>query len=436
VLAQPVLEQYIQQGLERNLVVQQRAVSLEKATLALKTARSLYLPTVMLQAGYQTADGGRNIPLPIGDLLNPIYRTLNELTSSTAFPEIQNETINFLPRNYYDAHIRTTLPLINTDIAANKQIHEQQVRLSQYDLDVYKRELVRDIKVAYFNYLSALRAAEIYRNAVELAREGRRVAEKLVNSGKGLPAHVLRSGSEETEAEARLAEAEAAISNARAYFNSLLNREADTEIDTTFGQDAALLEAAAALNGVDTLFAGREELKALETATVIRSIQLKMNRRYAVPKLNAFLDLGSQSEGLRFNDQSRFYMAGLQLEVPLFAGNRNRHQVDQSRFDLQESQLQLAHAQQQLELAASIAQRNLHTAWKNYQSAKKRLEAAQAYFRLVGKGYEAGTHTYLETLDARHQYVTAQLAVQVNTFQVLSAAAALEREQATYLFTR
>ncbi|WP_353197768.1 TolC family protein, partial [Parapedobacter defluvii] len=113
-MAQGVLERYVNEGMESNLVLKQRHVSLQKATYALKSARSMYLPTVALQAGYQTADGGRNIPLPIGDMLNPVYRTLNELTGSGNFPEIENETINFLPKNYYDAHIRTTMPLINT----------------------------------------------------------------------------------------------------------------------------------------------------------------------------------------------------------------------------------------------------------------------------------------------------------------------------------
>src|SRR5690606_1859958 len=118
----------------------------------------------------QTADGGRNIPLPIGDMLNPVYSTLNQLTQSNQFPQIQNETINFLPRNYYDAHIRTTMPLINPDIGYNKRIHEQQVQLSALEVDTYKRELIKAIKVAYFNFLSALQAVDIYRAALELAK--------------------------------------------------------------------------------------------------------------------------------------------------------------------------------------------------------------------------------------------------------------------------
>src|SRR5690606_4163859 len=310
-MAQEVLDRYIQEGLRNNLALKQRNVSLQKATYALKSAKSMYLPTVALQAGYQTADGGRNIPLPIGDLLNPVYRTLNQLTGTGAFPEIENETINFLPKNYYDAHIRTTLPLINTDIGMNKRIHEQQLLLSELDVAIYKRELIKEIKVAYFNYLSALRATDIYQAALESAREGQRTNEKLVENGKGLPAYVLRSNSEVAESTAKLTDAELKVRNARAYFNSLLNRSEEAAIDTVFDHDAALLEAATALHSDNPIRDEREELKSLATAIDMRSTKLKMDQRFAVPKLNAFLDLGSQSEGFHFNGQTRYYMAGL-----------------------------------------------------------------------------------------------------------------------------
>src|SRR5690606_41348969 len=80
--AQEPLKAYIDTALRNNLVLQQRHVSLEKAVMALKSAKSLYLPSVNLEAAYQTADGGSNIHLPIGYLLNPGYATLNQLSQS------------------------------------------------------------------------------------------------------------------------------------------------------------------------------------------------------------------------------------------------------------------------------------------------------------------------------------------------------------------
>src|SRR5690606_18431745 len=311
--AQEPLKAYIDTAFRNNLVLQQRHVSLEKAVMALKSAKNLYLPSVSLEAAYQTADGGRNIPLPIGDLLNPVYATLNQLTQSSQFPTIENETINFLPRNYYDAHIRTTLPLINTDIGHNKRIHEFQVRLSELDVETYKRELVKEIKVAYFGYLGAVQSVAVYRSALALAKESRRANERLVENGKGLPAYVLRSEGEVAAAEAALINGVQQVENAAYYFNSLLNRDAAADIDTVFNPEDALMAVAGLLHGETRSISTREELQALATAVSIRETALRMDKQFAVPTLNAFLDLGSQSEGFRFNDQTRYYMAGLQL---------------------------------------------------------------------------------------------------------------------------
>ncbi len=433
--AQEPLAAYIDTAFRNNLVLQQRHVSLEKAVTALKSAKSLYLPSVNLEAAYQTANGGRNIPLPIGDLLNPVYNTLNQLTQSSQFPTIENETINFLPRNYYDAHIRTTLPLINTDIGHNKRIHEFQVRLSELDVETYKRELIKEIKVAYFGYLSAVQSVDVYRSALALAEEGKRTNERLVEHGKGLPAYVLRSEGEVATAEAALTDAEQQEKNAKYYFNSLLNRDAAAGIDTVFDPDNALLEVAGLLHGEAQSTSTREELQALATAVGIRETTLKMDKQYAVPTLNAFLDLGSQSEGFRFNNQTRYYMAGLQLTFPIFNGNRNRYKAQQSQLDLRNARLQLAEVNRQLELSHSVALSGLRSAWGNYEAAKRQLAAAQAYQRLIAKGYQAGTNSYIETVDARNQYTSARLALSVSTYRVLSAAATVEREQASYPLT-
>src|SRR5690606_5044979 len=190
------LDAYIAEGRHNNLVLKQKNISLDKAMLALQTAKSMYQPSVALQATYSTASGGRNILLPLGDLMNPVYTTLNQLTNSQNFPQLQNESINFLPKNYYDARIRTTVPIINTDIGYNKRINEQQVHLQEFEVQTYERELVKNIKSAYFNFLNAHQAVKIYESALKLAEESKRVNERLLANGKGLPAYVLRANSE------------------------------------------------------------------------------------------------------------------------------------------------------------------------------------------------------------------------------------------------
>lgn len=431
VKAQDVIDGYIKEAFKNNIVLQQKNISLEKAQYALKTAKSLFLPTVAFQGGYQTADGGRNIPLPLGDLLNPIYSTLNQITASNKFPMLENQSIDFLPKNFYDAKIRTTMPIINSDLAYNKKISEQQLVLQETEILIYKRDLVKNIKVAYYNYLNALQAVEIYRSGLQLANEGLRVNTKLLEGGKGLPAYVLRSRSEVENINAQLVAAEQQVVNAQLYFNFLLNRSADEKIDTGKGQtDLSTIEGLV----VDMLPSSnsREELKQLDEVIAINKNVLKMNNRFAVPKLGAFFDLGSQSEGFKFNNNSRYYMLGLQLDIPIFTGNRNTFKIKQTVLDVKNAELNADLVAQQLNLTKRTAQNNLKSAYQNYQSSLKQFEAASSYQRLIDKGYTAGSNSFIETIDARNQLTSAQLFTNISRYKLLSALAELERETATY----
>lgn len=429
-----VLDRYITEGFEHNLVLQQKNISLEKALYALKSAKSLYLPTVSFMFDYQTADGGRDIPLPLGDLLNPVYSTLNQLTSSSKFPMLQNESINFLPHNFYDGKVRTTVPIINTDIGYNKKIQEQQVSLQDYEIATYRRELVKNIKTAYFNYLTALQAISIYQSAQQLSLESKRVNEKLLENGKGLHAYILRAESESEGIQAQITGAQQQAENARLYFNALLNRDAAATIDTTLNTDESLVQATRML--ADTpVITGREELKTVQQLITLNQTADKMNRQYRVPRLNGFLDLGSQAQNWKFNGQSRYYLAGLQLSMPIFAGNRNQYKIKQSELDIKNAQLNKELLLQQLTVSSSAARNNLLAAWRTCQASLKQQEAAGTYYRLIDKGYKAGTNTFIETVDARNQLTSAQMAVTINRYKVLIAAAALERETASYSVT-
>lgn len=429
--AQQILQTYIDTAFKNNMVLQQKNVSLEKAQYALKTAKGLFLPSVAFQAGYQTADGGRNIPLPLGDLLNPIYSTLNQITGANNFPKMENQTINFLPKNFHDAKVRTTVPIINTDIINNKRITEQQLTLKEFEVQIYKRDLVKEVKTAYYNYLSALAAVDVYKSGLQLANEGLRVNQKLLENGKGLPAYVLRSQSEVESVRATLIDAEQKVNNARLYFNFLLNRNPDDAIIVEKDDKNDLAKVQSLLASLD-ISGQREELKALNQVVGINKTVRKMNSQFAVPRLGAFLDLGTQSEGFKFNSNTRYYMLGLQLEIPIFSGNRNSNRIKESNLDLKNAELNANLVAQQLSLSAKTAQNNLRSAYQTYQSSQKQFEAASTYLRLIERGYLAGANSFVETIDARNQYTSAQILVNINLYKVLMAMANIERETASY----
>ena len=421
-----VLDEYVATAFQQNITLQQKSIQVEKAMIALKTAQSLYQPTVAFQGGYQTGEGGRSIAFPVGDLLNPVYSTLNALTKSAAFPQIANVETNFFPRDFYDVKVQTSMPLYNKDISYNKQIQEQSIGLQREDVSLYKRELVKQIKTAYFQYLLSLGLQKVYENALNLAVEGKKVNEKLLANGKGLPAYLLRSDSEIANIQAQMADAAKQSQAAQMYFNFLLNRELRTEIRIDF-------EVEKALAAVYTITPGaREELSLLSKSIQIQETVLKMNESFYLPKLNGFVNLGSQSTLGNITSKSGYYFLGLQMDIPIFSGKRNLYKVKQTQLDIASAKNAYDLSSKQFNMAAEIAQKNVQSSLVSFQASTKSYEAASAYLRLIEKGYKEGVSTYLETVDARNQWMNATINYQLKQFNVLIAAAAYEREAASY----
>jgi len=425
------LDEYIEQGLQSNIVLQQKSIALEKAMYSLKIANGMFAPTVGLQGNYINGRGGRTISIPIGDLMNPVYATLNQLTGSNQFPQVENVNQTFFPNDFYDVRVRTTMPIVNSDLVYNRKIKTQQTELQDYEVTIYKRELIKDIKVSYFTYLAALEGIKIYQTALTRAEEGKRVNESLLKNGKGLPAYVLRSESEIESLRAQLVDAERQVANAKMYFNFFLNRDKDAEIITEFESEPLLALVPQWLEA-DLSTQKREELKQLQVLDNINQNVVKMNSLFWSPKLSGYLDVGAQSENFLYNSQSRYFLLGLQLDVPLFAGMTNRNKINQARLDLKNTQLSKIQVKNQLDLSTHQSHNALISAHQNYRSAQKQLEAAMSYQKLIDKGYKEGMNTFIESIDARNQLTSAQLLMAINQYKLLIAEANLERETANF----
>ncbi len=89
------LQTILDDALAANLELRAGTASVQQRLAALDQARARYLPVLDVAARYSVADGGRTIDIPVGDLLNPVYGTLEELLQAsgqpTSFPRVRNE---------------------------------------------------------------------------------------------------------------------------------------------------------------------------------------------------------------------------------------------------------------------------------------------------------------------------------------------------------
>ena len=426
--AQQVLDTYIKEGLANNLVLQEKNASLEQSLVALKDAKSYFLPSVDFGASFTLAEGGRTIAFPVGDLLNPVYSTLNKLTASNSFPQIANVSEQLLPDNFYDTRFRTTVPVLNTDLIYQNQIRKEQVNWTNNQVEIYRASLIQDIRVAYFNFCTAHTSIEILTKSLLLVEQNLKDTRSLVENGKRLPAAVLRAESELEQVKSLLTEAKLKTNNAAYYLNFLVNRPLDQEV--AFEQiplnisrvDQLLLE---------DLNAQNPELRAMQSMERIQETVLKSGKNYWIPKLSTYADLGSQGFDWNFDTQSRYLLWGLNFSVPVFQGGRNQNQIQRNMLGLQAVQRQKELVNQKLNLNLQLQRNEVKTLLAALQSAEKKLVSATAYLNLVDKAFKDGSQSLLEYIDARNQYTQAALLKNISSYKLQMALAQLERQLTT-----
>jgi outer membrane protein TolC len=429
--AQTTMEQYIKKGLEGNLALHQKTFDLQKAELDLKRAKTLFYPQASLNSQYTLASGGRTQDIPIGDLLNNAYTTLNQLTGQNKFSQVSNQTISFLPNDFHDTRVEVTLPIINSDIYYNKAIKQELIHTQQADIDIYKRELVQRIKEAYYQYLQSGKAIDIYNNALALSSENLRVSEKFFQNTMATKETVLRAKAQVSQVKASLIEATNQQQNAVAYFNCLLNQSLDAPIiaDTTI-----LEKVTTTVTTSLDVPVRREELAKLQSAQKVAGTAIKMNRSYIIPKLNAFYNIGYQGFGFHFNSDQFYQLGGLQFRWDLFKANDNKYKIRQSQLELEALNTQYKDVEQQLTLQVRTSANNYRSAVQTLQARIDEVQSTQETYRFAERRFREGQALQIELIDARTQLTNAQLNYSLAQLAVLTRAAELERVMATYSF--
>ena len=425
-----ILNNYVQEGLKNSQTLKQQNFQLQKAVFALSEAKTLFKPNVNFNTTLSAAQGGRKIEIPIGDLVNPVYTTLNKLTSSNSFPQIQNTSEQLVPRDFYDIRLRTTMPLINAELKYNQAIKQDQITLQQTEIQVYKRELVRDIKLAYINYLKATEAIKVYENALKILRESERVNESLIKNGSANPTVLVRTRNEISKINAEFDNARGNQKNAAAYFNFLLNKDFTEKINLdSLGKEVKS----------ELVEGHREELDKIQTGISINRQLLGINQSYKKFKIGASLDLGSQgrfaqiaSADKNFFAPNAFVLLGVSFDLPVYSFGRNQLKIKQSEMEIASLDAQMQQVRNQLDLQAELAKNSLNSAKEIYESKASQVSTAERYYRDMFRRYKEGNLNFIELLDAQTQITTAQLQQSISLYDVWIKWVELERAKASF----
>ena len=423
-----VLQGYIEEGLANNLQFQKNNLGLQKQNYKVAEAKSNSLPVVTFEPSYLLAAGGRRLEFPIGDLLNPTYQALNSLTQSNSFPtNLENVDEQLTPNNFHDTRIYAAYPLYNRAIYYNIKAQEQLISVEQAKINAYEVELTKEIKVAYFNYFKTFEVLSVLAQSEDLLRQLFRFNQKLVKYDKATP-DVLSGVTYEIE---KIKSTRVGLLQqqqlAKAYFNSLLNRDFEAEINKEINLKT-LNNTAIALNNLkQQAVENRSELKQIDHAIKASQIVTQLEEKSKLPTVGLQASAGFQGDGYQFKGDQFLATLAIGVKWTIYDGQKRLQKVEQSKIAAQELQQDYALVQQQIELQVTNAWYALSTAYQKVVTEKAAVESAQQRFNLIKKKYENEQAILIEYLDAQTKLSTAQINLSIAQYDILIREAELER---------
>jgi outer membrane protein TolC len=404
-----ILENYIQVGLQNNIGLKKQEVTLEKALNSINIARSNYAPLISFNPTYTLAAGGRSLQFPIGDLLNPVYGTLNQLTNSKNFPSVENVDIQFAPNNFHETVFKIQYPLFNSNIKYNWLIQKELLNSELAKQKVLQHELRYEISTAYIQYLKSLEGIKTISESILFLGKLIDFNENLVKNKVALKDIVLSAKYEQSKIKQQLTQVESQSKIAKAYFNFLLNRPANSEIEV----DRVYIETIPSTEEdqfyQNNALRNRPEFMQLQSGINVSETAIQLaEKNTKLPELYFGGSAGFQGFGYTFKDQA-FAVGQVGLKWDLFHGKEKQYKIQQATIQKKILNQEVEEVKQQVAMQVTQAFLECRASEAFLNESSSGIEQTNEVLRILESKYKNGNALNIEILKAQNDVLTAKL---------------------------
>lgn len=428
---QGVLESYVQQALENSLALKQENLEITKALESVNQARALFYPRVTFAPNYSLAAGGRRLQFPVGDLLNPVYSTLNQLTRTNSFPQISNVDELLAPNNFHDTKLAFQYSIYNPEIKYNYLIQKQLVSVQEAKKKVLENEIRYNVQTTYYQYLQAIEALKVYENARGTLNELVRLNQKLVANQVATKDVIVAAEYEISKLNQQVAVMVKNREMARAYLAYLCPLSSPPTPSEGLNRGEIALAFERAKNTVRIPPSGAGGLVTqLDRAIEASQMSVKLQEQ-AAKKPSVFVggNTGFQGFGYTFSGQA-YVIAQFGLSWDLFKGYERKSKIQQAKIQTEILKTKKSEVEQQLELQATQAFLDLQATRENLTLATDAQAKAEAYFKVIDSRFRNGNVLFVEWVKAQNEVTAAQLQKALAQYDVLIKYCMVEKVEA------
>ncbi len=333
--------------------------------------------------------------------------------------------------NSYTAGLSASLPLFAPTLYKSIQVTEVDIELAVEKSRASKIDLVNQVKKAYYTNLLTRNAYEVLQQSMKNAQQN---LEKIKNMyGQGLVAEydLIRADVSVRNIKPNLVQAENSNRLANIMLKVLMGVPENVvlEVEGNLSEyEQQLTNNAIALS---TSIEENTDLKQLDIQQRKLELQLQLLKSQRLPTLAAFgnYQWQTQANDFKFSNYEwvQSFMAGFQLQVPIFNGFAKRNKEKQVAIGIDQLQMQRNYVANNITTQAKNALVNMIKAAEQVESNKEGIALAQKGYSIAQTRYQTGTGTYLELNDAEVALTQSQLNYNQAIYDYLNAKVEYEK---------
>jgi outer membrane protein len=320
------------------------------------------------------------------------------------------------PENNYDAHIGGGYTVYDFG-KANAAINATQSRVqsARDAVAITKSGLAYQTIRTFYAILFLEKSIHVTDEQIDALNQHLLTTQKKVESGTATSFDVLTTQVRVAAAQNQKVELENALHQQQIVLHQLLGIPAEQQVQLR----GEFVMTPVSLN-TDSLtqqaFTQREELKLARDAEQSAELQYKAVSFSAMPSLQANLAYGVKNGYIPNLDVLRGnWVAGVQLQVPIYEGSRTDHQEEEAHANILAEQAHVTDTERQVRSDVERAVSDIRAALNKLQISNLQVEQAKEAVSIARKRYETGSVTNLDLLDAE----TAESAAQLGSVQSL-----------------
>ena len=326
----------------------------------------------------------------------------------------QAQTIKVGSDNSFNGGISASMPVVNAQLWESLRLSVADVMLSIEKSRASQIDMIEQVSQAYFSTLLAKESLEVYQRVYDNAVENNKNIKKRYDVGSVSEFDFISSNVSVQNAIPNVIEAQNSVVLALWQLKALLGIDLQKNIDVlgSLADYEAQMNYAYSIDQLD--LSNNSSLKQLGIQEDMLASALKISKLANVPTLSInaaylYTALGNDGSFFQAKAWNPYSYAGVQLNIPIFAGGQRRAAIKQASLNLSSLQLHRENAERQLQVAVVQSLNNMQTNVKKFHSASATVGQAQRGYEIAVKRYEVGRGTLVDIDNSQLQLTQAEL---------------------------